>query len=91
VVRFAELDRWATNGDYDRILGGDYPRRDDDRSASFTDEMRNAAKSYQDSWSRSEDPLAGILGRVAETGARTVGNLFDRLGGNRSSGSDSDN
>ena len=29
---------------------------------------RNAAKSYQDSWSRSEDPLAGILRGVAETG-----------------------
>jgi Zn-dependent protease with chaperone function len=94
VVRFAELDHWATSGDYDRILSGDYPRRDDDRGASFTDEMRNAAKSYQDTWSRSEDPLAGILGRVAETGARTVGNLFDRLGGssNRNSGDDnSDN
>jgi Zn-dependent protease with chaperone function len=92
VVRFAELDHWATNGDYDRILGGDYPRRDDDRGASFTDEVRNAAKSYQDSWNRSEDPLAGILGRVAETGARTVGGLFDRLGGNRNSSDDnSDN
>jgi Zn-dependent protease with chaperone function len=92
VVRFAELDHWATSGDYDRILGGDYARRDDDRGASFTDEVRNAAKSYQDSWNRSEDPLAGILGRVAETGARTVGGLFDRLGGNRNSSDDnSDN
>ncbi|HUN34652.1 MAG TPA: M48 family metallopeptidase [Trebonia sp.] len=90
VVRFAELDRWASEGDYDRILGGDYPRRDDDRSASFGDEVRNAARSYQESWSRSEDPLAGILRGVAETGARTVGGLFDRLGGNRG-GSGSDN
>jgi len=88
VVRFAELDHWATNGDYDRILGGDYPRRDDDRSASFTDEMRNAAKSYQDTWSRSEDPLAGILGRVAESGVRAATGLFDRLGGSRGNSDD---
>src|SRR5579872_2572898 len=39
VVRFAELDRWATDGSYERILAGDYPRRDTDRDASFTDEM----------------------------------------------------
>jgi len=93
VVRFAELDRWATEGDYERILGGEYPRRDDDRTASFGEEVRNAAKSYQESWNRSEDPLAGILRGVAETGARTVGGLFDRLGGNRggSGGENSEN
>ena len=42
---------------------GDYPRRDTDRDASVTDEMRNAANSYRDSWSRSEDPLVGHLPR----------------------------
>ena len=30
VVRFAELDYWATHGEYERILGGDYPRREND-------------------------------------------------------------
>ena len=34
VVRFAELDDRATHRDYERILGGDYPRRETDRSAS---------------------------------------------------------
>jgi Zn-dependent protease with chaperone function len=81
VVRFAELDHWVTSGDYERILGGDYPRRDDDGSASFTDEMRNAAKSYQDSWSRSEDPLAGIFRGVADTLSNAGGSIFDRFGG----------
>ncbi len=53
--------------------------------------MRNAAKSYQDSWNRSEDPLAGILRGVAEGGVRAASGLFDRLGGNRNSGDSSDN
>jgi Zn-dependent protease with chaperone function len=79
VVRFAELDYWATHGEYDRILGGDYPRRDNDGNASVTEEVRNAAKSYQESWSRSQDPLIGIFRGVAETGARAAGGLFDRL------------
>jgi len=79
VVRFAELDYWATHGEYDRILGGDYPRRDNDGNASVTEEVRNAAKSYQESWSRSQDPLIGIFRGVAETGARAAGGLFDRF------------
>src|SRR4029077_2438042 len=28
VVRFAELDYWATHGGYERILGGGYPARE---------------------------------------------------------------
>src|ERR1700689_2742215 len=85
VVRFAALDHWATDGEYERILSGDYPRRDTDRTASVGDEMRNAAKAYQDSWNRSEDPLIGIFRGVAEGAARAGGGLFDRLT-NRGSG-----
>jgi Zn-dependent protease with chaperone function len=88
VVRFAELDHWATHGEYERILGGDYPRRESDHDASVTDEVRNAAKSYQDAWSRSEDPLAGIFRGVAETAARASGSLFDRFAGRGSGGDD---
>src|SRR6266478_5788604 len=79
VIRFAELDYWATHGEYERILGGDYPRRDTDSDASVTDEVRNAAKAYQDSWSRSQDPLIGIFRGVAESAARAGGGLFDRI------------
>src|SRR6202522_1807881 len=81
VVRFADLDYWATHGEYESILAGDYPRRENDGDASVTDEVRNAANSYRESWARSEDPLAGILRGVAETGARVAGGLFDRFGG----------
>ena len=90
VVRYAQLDYWATHGEYERILGGDYPRRDTDRNASVGDEVRNAAKSYQESWSRSEDPLVGIFRGVAETGVRAASGLFDRLGGRGGGGSGSD-
>jgi Zn-dependent protease with chaperone function len=88
VVRFAELDYWATHGEYERILGGDYPRREDDGNASVGEEVRNAAKAYQDSWNRSQDPLIGIFRGVAEGAARAGSGLFDRLG-NRGGGSSS--
>ena len=83
VIRFAELDRWADAGDYPNILAGNYPRREDDPDASVGDEFRAAAKSYQDSWSRSADPLIGAVRGVAETAAGAGQRLFGGLGGRR--------
>jgi Zn-dependent protease with chaperone function len=94
VVRYAELNQWIASGAYERILGGDYPRRTDDGSASFSDEVKNAAKSYQESWSRSEDPLIGMVRGGIGGVARAGSGLFDRLAnrGNGGSGNDdSDN
>jgi Zn-dependent protease with chaperone function len=81
VVRFAELDRWADSGDYATILGGDYPRREDDPQVSVTDEMKSAARAYQDSWNRSADPLIGAVRGMAETAVGAGERLFSRFGG----------
>ncbi|RAY10718.1 peptidase M48 [Actinomadura craniellae] len=86
VVRFAEIDRWAKGGEYARILGGDYPRRADDAHAKVTDEVKNAARAYRESWSESADPFIGKLRSVAEGAAGAAEGLFDRLG--RRGGSD---
>jgi len=82
VVRFAELDRWAEEGEYRQILAGNYPRRDDDAEAKVGDEFRNAAKSYQDSWNRSADPLIGAVRGVANGAADMGSRLFNRMAGN---------
>ena len=82
VIRFAELDRWAAEGDYRTILSGTSPRREDDRDASVSEEAKAAAKSYQDSWSRSADPLIGAVRGVAETAAGAGARLFGNLGNN---------
>jgi len=81
VVRFAELDRWVSEGEYAAILEGDYPRRDEDADASVGEEMKAGAKSYQDSWGRSADPLMGMMKGFAETAAGAGGKLFDGLFG----------
>src|SRR5580700_7110328 len=93
VVRFAELDHWVASGEYDRILGGDYPRRDTDRNASVGEEVRGAAKAYQESWNRSEDPLIGMVRGAAGNMATVAGGLFDRFSnrGGGSGGSSDDN
>ncbi len=81
VVRFAELDRWADDGEYRAILAGNYPRREDDPETSVGDEFRAAAKSYQDSWNRSADPLIGAVRGVANGAAEAGTKLFNRFAG----------
>ncbi|HYK33377.1 MAG TPA: M48 family metallopeptidase [Streptosporangiaceae bacterium] len=93
VVRFAELDRWSSEGEYTDILAGNYPRRDHDRDTSVGDEFKSAAKSYQDSWSRSADPLIGavrgVAGSAVGAGERLM-NRFGRRDDANGGGSDSD-
>jgi Zn-dependent protease with chaperone function len=86
VVRFAELDRWARSGEYERILAGDYSRREDDSTTTIGDEVRAAAKSYQESWNRTEDPLIGMVRGAAEGAMRAGEGLFGRFGRRDSNG-----
>jgi Zn-dependent protease with chaperone function len=79
VVRFAELDRWADDGDYADILASQYPRREDDPHVSVSDEVKAAARAYQESWSRSSDPLIGAVRGVAETAVGAGERLFSRF------------
>jgi Zn-dependent protease with chaperone function len=83
VVRFAELDRWASEGEYRDILAGNYPRRGDDSGSSVGDDFRAAAKSYQDSWNRSADPLIGAVRSVAGSAAGAGERFMSRFGGPR--------
>ena len=95
VIRFAELDRWVADGAYQEILGGTYPRREEDSQTKMGDEFLAAARSYQESWSRSEDPFIGLVKSAAETAAGAGQSLFDgifgRRGGGGGTGGGSDN
>ncbi|MFC9978142.1 M48 family metallopeptidase [Spirillospora sp. NPDC127200] len=86
VMRFAEIDRWATGGEYERIMAGNYPRRADDADAKVTDEIRNAANSYKESWERTADPFIGKVRDVADAAASAAGGLFDRFNNRRDGG-----
>jgi Zn-dependent protease with chaperone function len=71
VVRATELRRWIDSGDYTRILGGDYPRRQDDDQATVSEAAKAAARSYSETFKQSQDAVgkmvhdvAGVLGSV---------------------------
>jgi Zn-dependent protease with chaperone function len=74
-LRAAELQRWAGGEEYQRILGGDYPRREGDAQTSFAAEVKAAAGAYKDAVSSSRDPLAKLV--TAAGGAVSSG--WDRL------------
>ncbi|MCW2849559.1 MAG: peptidase Ste24p [Marmoricola sp.] len=71
VVRAQELRRWVDSGDYTRILSGQYPRRDEDASASMSAAAREAAQSYADSFRGTQD----TLGRFVHDTAGALGSL----------------
>ena len=48
--------------------------------------MRNAARSYQESWNRSADPFVGLVRNVAGGAADAGGRLFDGLFGRPGNG-----
>jgi Zn-dependent protease with chaperone function len=90
VVRFAELDHWVADGDYQEILAGNYLRREDDSDTKIGDEFLAAARAYQESWSRSNDPFIGLVKGVAETAVGTGQSLFGNIFGPRGGGNSGD-
>jgi Zn-dependent protease with chaperone function len=79
VVRVAELDRWRRSGAYEAILSGDYPRREDDRNVRISEEIKEAARAYRESWSQSQDPFIGVLRDVAESAVSAGERIFNRF------------
>jgi hypothetical protein len=56
------------SGAYRRILEGEYPRRDDDPTASVSADVKAAAESYRESFRRSHDPLVNLQRRLGDGG-----------------------
>jgi hypothetical protein len=77
VVRAAEINRWAASEDYQRILRGDYPRRDDDHTASFGDTAREAGRAYKKRIDESTDPLISAVRGFGNQVGTAADSIFD--------------
>jgi Zn-dependent protease with chaperone function len=74
VARAAALRAWIDSGEYQRILGGEYPRRDAPRgSSSVREDVKAAADSYREGFARSQDPLVSLLRRLGDGAGDWVG------------------
>ncbi|MFC7220498.1 M48 family metallopeptidase [Streptomyces polyrhachis] len=87
-VRAAQLKRWAESRDYQRIMDGHYPRREEDGSTSVSDAYTEAAAHYAGAAKNSRDPLLGLVRDIAGGAGDLGGRLRDtfRGGGGRGSG-----
>ncbi|RFU87014.1 peptidase M48 [Streptomyces triticagri] len=80
-VRAAELKRWAETRDYQRIMDGHYPRRDEDKEASVSDSFRQSAGAYAQDVRSSKDPLMKLVSDLAGGAGDLGGKLRDRFTG----------
>jgi Zn-dependent protease with chaperone function len=65
-VRAAELQRWVRSGEYDKILGGDYPRRGDEGKRPLTDDYMDAAGYYGNQARQTITQLGEVIGRAKD-------------------------
>ncbi|MET8298367.1 M48 family metallopeptidase [Streptomyces sp. NPDC005180] len=85
-VRAAELRTWSRSRDYQRLMDGHYPRREEDKDTSVTDSFRQSASHYADSVRTSRDPLMKLVGDIAGGANDLGGKLRDRFTGAGGSG-----
>ncbi len=66
VLRLSELRGWIEEGEYDRVLRGEYQRRGDPDPA-YTEDLTDAADSYKAGARDMLDQMAGAARRVGES------------------------
>lgn len=76
-MRAAELKKWAESREYQRIMDGHYPRRDEDRDTKVTDSFRESASAYATHVRSSKDPLMKLVTDIAG-GAGDIGGRVRR-------------
>ncbi|MCP2260761.1 Zn-dependent protease with chaperone function [Streptoalloteichus tenebrarius] len=81
VVRAADLQRWAAGEQYRAILTGEYPRRGEDPTSTWKQDVKDAARSYKEALSTSADPLAKVLNEVGDTLAGAASKVWQRFNG----------
>ncbi|MFD0631619.1 M48 family metallopeptidase [Catenulispora yoronensis] len=86
-IRALELTRWVESGDYQRVMAGEYPRREDDQRASVREEAKAAASQYKENFEKTTDPLLskvrGFADEVAGVGSRIGETMYRKWGPTR--------
>ncbi|WP_405132685.1 M48 family metallopeptidase [Nocardia sp. NBC_01388] len=80
VLRAAELRRWIAGGEYDRILDGRYPLREQDKNARISDQVKEAARTYRQNFDQSQDPLIRAVRNLGSDVGSAVGTVGQEVG-----------
>lgn len=76
VQRLQEMDRWVQSGAYEAILGGDYPKRQDDPEDSAWQAWRESADGYREGFKGGADPVGRWFRGATEEVAEAAGKAF---------------
>lgn len=82
-VRAAELKAWAATRDFQRIMDGHYPQREEDKETSVTDSFRQSASAYASDIRNSKDPLMKLVTDLAGGAGDLGGRVKNAFGGSR--------
>jgi len=85
VLRLSELKTWVDSGEYAKIIDGQFPVKADTKDDVFKD-FSEAASSYKQHMTSSEDPLAKAFSNLVsgiEGAAKQAENLFGGLFGDK--------
>ncbi|MBM7171747.1 M48 family metallopeptidase [Streptomyces sp. G44] len=80
-VRAAELKKWSESRDFQRIMDGHYPRREEDKDTSVSDSFRQSASAYADDVRNSKDPLMKLVSDIAGGAGDLGGKLRGKFTG----------
>jgi hypothetical protein len=78
-LRVLEIKRFAESEDYKKILSGDYPKREDDPKSSLYSEFADGAKTYQQAYAESKDPLVMFMRELGTEISDSAGKVWDEL------------
>ncbi|TVR64482.1 MAG: M48 family peptidase [Gemmatimonadales bacterium] len=81
VLRVSELREWIESGQYDRILAGEYRRRDEPEP-SYAEDLGDAASSYQREAREFVDDLASAARKMRDSLLENLRSGGSRTGGN---------
>ncbi|MFF2650631.1 M48 family metallopeptidase [Streptomyces sp. NPDC058045] len=82
-VRAAELRKWGTSREFQRIMEGHYPRRDEDKETPVGESFRQSAAAYASDVRSSKDPLMKLVSDLAGGAGDLGGKVRDRFTGGR--------
>lgn len=78
VLRLTELKTWVDSGEYGKILGGNYQRRNEKTTAS--EAFSEAQRQYKTDFSTSNDPLEKVMGNVMDAASAAGDKAKDIFG-----------
>lgn len=79
VLRVVELQNWVDSGEYQKILDGEYPQREDEPDNTWAEDVKETAQDYKKAYDDSQDPLVATLRDFTEGAAATGVEIFSFL------------